>query len=240
MGRPGTGWTGCLREGLGANPDRRCREDWKKKKYKRGGLVCIRQGISSGFTFCIQLVGGSKKRKLPLNRDILAQMAYFPLLLLLLLLLLHHHLPRPHPIRFRTHFGRIPAALLQVGAEVQVLVGDGVLADMGQQEPGQEGAEDAQARAHEERILAAADAGRAARGVVLDNGKHIGPHEGADFAHGGCDGVVLPADGGGAGLGRYEPDVVARTGFAEREKDSSFVGRFVSFGGARKKERERD
>ena len=92
---------------------------------------------------------------------------------------------------------------------------------MGQQEQGQEGAEDAQARAHEERILAAADARRAARGVVLNDGKDIGADEGADFAHGGCDGVVLPADGGGAGLGRYEPDVVARTGFAEREKDSS-------------------
>lgn len=118
------------------------------------------------------------------------------------------------------HLPRVPAMLLQIRPELQILAGDGILPDMRQEKQGQKRAQEAQAAADEKGILTASDAVGAAGRVGLDDGEDVGPDEGTDFAGRGGDGVVLPADGGGAGLGGDEADVVAGSGFAEGEEDA--------------------
>lgn len=79
--------------------------------------------------------------------------------------------------------------------------------------------EDTQTAADEERILAPAGAVRPTRRVLLYDGEDVGADESANLAERGGDGVVLPANGGSAGLGGDETDVVARPGLAEAEED---------------------
>lgn len=71
--------------------------------------------------------------------------------------------------------------------------------------------------------MASARAVGAAGRVLLDDGEQVGADERADLAARGGDSVVLAADGGGAGLGGDEADVVAGAGFAEREEDAVVV-----------------
>ena len=52
------------------------------------------------------------------------------------------------------------------------------------------------------------------------NREDVGSDEGANFAAGRGDGVVLASDRRGAGFGGYEADVVAWAHFAEGEEDA--------------------
>ncbi|KAL9034256.1 MAG: hypothetical protein Q9214_007128, partial [Letrouitia sp. 1 TL-2023] len=115
---------------------------------------------------------------------------------------------------------RIPPLRLQVLPKPHVLAPDRVLPDLRQQEPRQRRAEEAQAAADEKGILPAARAALASRGVLLDDGEDVGADEGADLAAGGGDSIVLAADGGGAGFGGDEADVVAGPDFAKGEEDT--------------------
>lgn len=121
-----------------------------------------------------------------------------------------------------SHFSRIPTILFKVSAELDIFFGNSVLANMRQQEKREKCAKETQTRAHKKRILAATNTVRATRSVVLDNGEKIGSNKGTDFSHGGGNGVVLAADGGRAGFGGYETDIIAWTSFAEGEEDAGF------------------
>lgn len=137
-------------------------------------------------------------------------------------------------LRLHAQLRHVPALLLQVRAELEVLGDDGVLADVRDEEHGEQRAEHAQRAADPERRLVArdgvgpacgaddlgeyprADEGSDLRmGVVVSGGRGNGPGGGTYFADCGGDPVVLPADRGRAGLGCNQPDVVPRTELAE-------------------------
>lgn len=92
----------------------------------------------------------------------------------------------------------VPPVGGQVLAELLVLVGDRVLADVGQAEEGEARGEDAQRGADEEGVLVV---GRVVRGAARrgDVGEHVDAYEGADLADGCGDAVILSSDAGGAG-----------------------------------------
>ena len=117
----------------------------------------------------------------------------------------------------QTKLTHVPAISGEVLAELLVLEGDGVLADVGQAEEGEGGGEDAQTRADVEGVLVLG--GRVASGL-LDVGKDVDADEGADLADGRRDAVVLTPDTRGARLGGQEADIVARTQLAKAEEDA--------------------
>ncbi len=109
---------------------------------------------------------------------------------------------------------------LQILPKLDILRGNGILPNMRQQKQRQSRTEDTQSGADEKRILTATNAVCAAGSVGLDDWEDVGSDKGANLAERGCDGVVLPADGRGAGFGGYEADVVAWASFAKGEKNS--------------------
>ena len=76
-------------------------------------------------------------------------------------------------ICLNAHLSRVPSLTLKVLPKLQILRRDRILADVRQQEKGQEAAEDTQTAADEERILAAPNAVRATGGIVLNNGEQV-------------------------------------------------------------------
>lgn len=136
---------------------------------------------------------------------------------------LHAHLPRVKP------------PTLKIRPKLPILALDRILPNTRQRKKRQKRTEDAKTATHKERILPTPRARLAARRIPLDDREHVGPDKGADFATRGRDGVVLPPDGSGRGLGRDEADVVPRPGLAEGEEDAvdddeaSDVGGLVEF-----------
>lgn len=98
----------------------------------------------------------------------------------------------PLPRALQPHQRGVEAVGAEILPEADVLLVDGVLADVGQEEPGEGAGEDGEAGGDPERILALAGG---VGGVVLDDGEDPGADEGADLADGGGDAVVLAADG---------------------------------------------
>ncbi len=118
-------------------------------------------------------------------------------------------------VLFCSHLSRVPSIRLQIGPELDVLRGNGILSNVRQQKQRQSRTKNAQGGADEKRILTATNAIGAAGSMVLDNWKDVGSDKGADFAERSCEGIVLTADGRGACFGGYETDIVTRAGFAK-------------------------
>ena len=110
------------------------------------------------------------------------------------------------------HSRSIVSVNLEVLAELGVLVGDGILSDLGKHQS-QASGENAQRARHEERVLPAA---HGIRSVFFDDREHVGADKGTDLAHCGSDAIVLTSDGRRAALGCAETDVVAGPEFTER------------------------
>jgi hypothetical protein len=108
--------------------------------------------------------------------------------------------------------------LLEIPTELGILLSNSILSNMRQTEDRQRRTEKTQRARHKERVLTGPDLiGR----IVLDHWEDIGPHERADFTGRCCNPVVLSADGGCAGFGGYQADVIAWTEFAESKENSA-------------------
>ena len=101
-------------------------------------------------------------------------------------------------VALAAELARVPAVGFEEGAEAGVLAPDGILADGGQAEGGQDGAEGAQAARDVKGVLGAAVAAAAG---LLDEWEDVRADEGADLAQRGGQAVVLAADARGTGLG---------------------------------------
>ena len=110
--------------------------------------------------------------------------------------------------------------LLEVGPKFEILRGNSILADLGQESERDERTEEAQTTGHEKGVLATANTIRTAGRIGLDDGEDVGAYEGADLPEGGRDGVILAPDRGGGGLGRDQADIIAGPRFAEGEEDA--------------------
>lgn len=86
----------------------------------------------------------------------------------------------------QTKLGGIPAVSLKVLAEADVLLGDGVLADIGDEEVGDDGGKNAQAGCNPEGVLSRSN--RVA--LLLDIRKDVGSDKGTDFADGSSNTVI--------------------------------------------------
>lgn len=120
---------------------------------------------------------------------------------------------------------------LKISSELGILLRDGVLSNMRQQEKRQEGRENTQTRRDPEGIL------RLLHFVgtcgCQDGREDSGADECADLANSRGDTVVLSANTSGAGLGGDETDVVARAQLTEGEEnavDYSERGDVAGFG----------
>lgn len=128
-----------------------------------------------------------------------------------------------------TKLGGIPTILLEVLAELAVLLGNGVLTDIGQAEKGNGGGDDAESRGNVKGVLGGLGLVVTAEG---SNGvKGVGANKGANLANGGGDAVVATTDTGSAGLGGEETNVVARAELAEGEEDAVDDGKGSDAGG---------
>lgn len=116
------------------------------------------------------------------------------------------------------HRRSIIPMLLQIPTELRILLGNSILPNTRQTEDRQRRTEKTQRARHKERVLARPDLIGC---IVLDHWEDIRPHERADFTCRCCDPVVLSADGGRAGFGGYEADVIAGAEFAEGKEDSA-------------------
>lgn len=118
----------------------------------------------------------------------------------------------------QAELGSVPAVALEVLAELAVLLGNGVLVDIGEAEEGDSGRQQGQGRGDPERIL-----GNLC-GVVttssLDVGEDPGSDKGTNLANGGGDTVVAATDTGGTGLGSQQTDVVAGAELAKTQEDA--------------------
>lgn len=112
---------------------------------------------------------------------------------------------------------RVPALALEVGAEFGILLGDGVLVDVRQEEEHQTGRQDAQTGGDVEGVLVLLVAITTGRDDV---GKDVSTNKGANLAHGSRHAIVLTTDTRGTGLCGEQTNVVARAQLAEREEDT--------------------
>ena len=138
-------------------------------------------------------------------------------------LLSHPRINRTLPpimILLTPHLPRIPPMLLKVGPKFQILGGDSILTDLGQESESDERTEKAESTGHKERILTTSCAIGATWCVRLNDGEDVGADESANFAEGGGNCVVLASDCGRGCFGRNQADIIAWSGFSEREKDA--------------------
>lgn len=89
---------------------------------------------------------------------------------------------------------------------------------MWNEQPANDGTEDAKRTGDNERILASADL---IRSIVLGNWQDIGSDKRADFSHSSCDTIVLTADSRCAALRCDKTDVVTGTKFAKGGEDTA-------------------
>lgn len=90
------------------------------------------------------------------------------------------------------------------------------LVDLRKQEVGQERTEDAQGTGHEKLILASTNL---VGSILLHDGKDVGANESANLANCRSIRVILTTDGGCAGLGRTQTDIVAWAEFTEGKEN---------------------
>lgn len=123
-------------------------------------------------------------------------------------------------VLFDSHLPRVPSVAFKILSKLAILQTNRILPDRRQEEKRQKRAQQTQTGTDKERDLAASSAVRSAWGVVLDDWEHVRADESADLAHGGRNRIVLSADGGRAGLGCHQADVVPWPRFAQREEDA--------------------
>lgn len=124
-------------------------------------------------------------------------------------------------ILVETQLGRVPALALEVIAEALILMGDGILADIRNEEEGNNRRQQRQTRRDPERVLRRL---RLVAARLLDIRKDPGADKGANLAHSGSDAVVPTADARRARLGRQETNVVAGAQLAEGHEDAVHDG----------------
>jgi hypothetical protein len=133
----------------------------------------------------------------------------------------------------QTHLARVIAMAGQVLAEVDIFHVDGILADMREKQH-QSTRQEGKRASNEERVTSCSDL--VVAGILLYRVERVRAGEGSDFAHGGCETVVLPsaqksiykhAAGSGilpdTGCTRFrcnKANVIARSELAQHEEDS--------------------
>lgn len=118
----------------------------------------------------------------------------------------------------QAELGSVPAVALEVLAELDILLNNGVLADVGNEEVGNEGRQNTQRRGDPEGIL-----GNLC-GVIttgrFDVGEDPGSDKGTDLANGSSNTVVTATNTGGTGLGGQETDVVTGTKLTKTQENA--------------------
>ena len=100
-------------------------------------------------------------------------------------------------VLLRSHGAPIITVRIQVVVELDVLLGDGVLADMRQAEKRQGCAEDTQRAGDEERILSSTSWVWC---IILDDWEDVAAHESSDLAYRSGNAVVLSSNASSACL----------------------------------------
>jgi hypothetical protein len=98
-------------------------------------------------------------------------------------------------VLLRSHSAPIITVRIQVVVKLDVLLGDGVLADMRQAEKRQGCAEDTQRAGNEKRILSSTGWVRC---VILDDWEDVAAHESSDLAYRSGNAVVLSSNASSA------------------------------------------
>lgn len=116
----------------------------------------------------------------------------------------------------------IPAVALEVLAELDVLLSDGILTDVGNEEVGDESRQQRQGGSDPEGIL-----GNLC-GIIATScfnaGEDPGSDKGTNLANGGGNTVVTATNASGAGLGGQETNVVARTKLSKTQENTVYNG----------------
>lgn len=118
----------------------------------------------------------------------------------------------------QAELGSIPAVALEVLAELDVLVSDGILANVGNEEEGNESRQQRQRRGDPEGIL-----GNLCRIIAtscFDAGEDPGSDKGTNLANGGGDTVVTTTNTSGAGLCGQETNVVAGAKLSKAQENT--------------------
>jgi hypothetical protein len=118
----------------------------------------------------------------------------------------------------QTELGSIPAVALKVLAELDVLMSNGVLADVGNEEERNNSRQDSQRRGDPEGILGNL-CGIIASGC-FNMGEDPGSDKSTNLANGSGNAVVATTNTSGAGLGGQETDVVARAKLSETQENT--------------------
>ena len=100
-------------------------------------------------------------------------------------------------VLLRSHGAPIITVRIQVVVELDVLLGDGVLADMGQAENRQGCAEDTQRAGNEKWILSSTSWVWC---IILDDWEDVAAHESSDLAYRSGNAVILSSNASGACL----------------------------------------
>jgi hypothetical protein len=111
--------------------------------------------------------------------------------------------------------------LFKVHSKSSILLFNRILGDIRQENERDDGAEDAESRRQIERILSLLD--NIVTRVRDDKGEDVCPDESTNLACGCCDTVVLASDGGRAGLGGDQADVVTWADFAKGKEDTEML-----------------
>lgn len=127
---------------------------------------------------------------------------------------------RSRTILLDTHGRGIVAIFFEISSEALIFIGDGVLVNVGQEEEGQKGTEDAKGARDEERVLAFLDL---SMGILDRDWQHIGAHKSSNLSRCRGIGVVLATNSGSTGLRGTQTDIVTWAELAEGKEDTVLV-----------------
>lgn len=112
----------------------------------------------------------------------------------------------------------VPASALEELAEAHILMGNGVLTNVGDEKERNGGRQNAQARSNPERVLRRLD--RVISTSSLDIGENPSTDKGANLANGRGNAVVTTTNTSGASLGSQEADVVTGSKLAKSQENA--------------------
>lgn len=118
----------------------------------------------------------------------------------------------------QAELGSVPAVALEVLAELDVLVSDGILANIGNEEVGDESRQQRQRRGDPEGILGSLCGIIAAS--CFDMGEDPSSDKGTNLANGSSNTVITTTNTSGAGLGGQETNVVAGTKLSKAQENT--------------------
>lgn len=118
----------------------------------------------------------------------------------------------------QTELSSVPAVALEILPELGILLSNGILADVGDEEEGNGSGQKSQRRGNPEGILGSLG-GIIATGS-LDVGEHPGSDKGTDLANGSSDTIVTTTNTSGTGLGCQETNVVTRSKLSQTQENA--------------------